>query len=606
MVTGNVFEAAGGASGGTVVIAGGIGATGAASASLYARVTVGTSASFGITPAPTATTISGSAYQYYTAENLTATATSDTLVITLPASTTIRFILNQFEQGKCITPTIITAGATATRQKQFTQMTGLDTAPWFNPNQGTIIVECTPIANTGQASVAGLFVAGSTGSFPTDAYYLQTNASSNAPNAFVKGNNVANNISTLSGVFTGRKTSLGMIYRNGVDVRCFAGPMATTNSAVAMTNTATGIVNFTVGAFAANSLHFNGWISKIRICKKALALKKAAPFTIGGKTGNTERGIICGGQSNIEGYFSSATSLTNGGERAGIALLDSVWGTSTRNWLINGTTGGTSYTAWQGTGTAIVKWKAVAEAFVRGGGSIHGIIWDQGESNIGNTVSTFKTAYQGIFDDMIAYLASLGQSNVKICIQALGRYLLNNTSTHNTNCSYHRQAYQELVAENSSTLCLAPEKYHQPLVDNLVHLTDAGYASQAPLALRKLLKFSGESVSGGVDGPAIIDVQLAGNTWTAELSHDVGGTDFTPTSSIGGFQFYNDGTEIVHTSVVRTNATHITGTLASTPSGTVKELWHCWGSIYNDAGSTIVRDNSAYNLPLHSGKWVVS
>ena len=605
VVSGNVFEASGGAAGGTVVIAGGIGATGATSASLYARVTAGTSASFGITPDAMAGTISGSAYQRFSAENLTATNASDTFVITLPASTTIRLILNQMERGTFASPAIKTAGATATRQKQFTQMADLDDAPWFSSSAGTIIAEVTPASATGQPNASGIVVAGSAGGFPTDAFYMQTNSTSHAPNAYAKGNNVANNVASLSSPLTNRKSSVGIIYRNGVDVRGFSGPVVTSNIATSMTNSATNINTLTVGSFAANTWQFNGWINRIHFFKKALSLKAAAPFAIGSNTGHSERGILFGGQSNAEGFFSAATATTNGGERAGVALLDTVWGTSTRNWLINGATGGTSYVSWQGSAPAITKWKMIAEAFVQGGGTISGIIWDQGESNVGNTASIFKTAYEGIFDDMVTYLAGLGQTGVKICIQPLGRYRLNSSSAHNTNCSYLRQAQQELASENSSTICLGPEKSHQPLVDNLVHLTDAGYASQADLTLRKLLDFNGETISGGVDGPTIGTPSRSGTTVTVPITHDTGGTDFTPTSAIGGFQFYDDGVEISITSAVRTNATTITLTLNSTPAGT-EELWYAWGSIYDDAGSTLVRDNSSYSMPLRAGKFSVT
>lgn len=605
VVTGNVFEASGGAGGGTVVIAGSIDATGSCSASLYARITAGANASFGITPDASATSISGSNYQCFVAENLNATATSDTLVITIPASTTVRFILNQLETGKFASPIIITAGATATRQKQFTKIDAINEASWFGASNGTIIVEATPALANGQPNPAGVVVAGSAGGFPTDAFYIQTNSNSNATNAYAKGNNVSNNVAALSSPLTGRKNSLGIIYRNGTDVRSFSGPMVTSNIATSMTNSASGINTLTIGSFAANTWHFNGWINKIQFFKQALSLPQAAPFAIGAATGHTERGIICGGQSNIEGYFSSAVTATNGGEHAAIGLLDDVWGTSTRNWLINAATGGTSFVSWQGTEAAITKWKLIATAFVRGGGSIDSIIWDHGESNTGNSVASFKSAYEGIFDDMIAHLSSLGQTGIKICIQPLGRYRLNSSSAHNTNCSYLRQAQQELAAENSSTICLGPEKSHQPLVDNLVHLTDAGYASQAVLTLRKALDFNGETISGAVDGPTIGTPTLSGTTVTVPITH-TDGTDFTPTSAIGGFQFYDDGTDIAISSAVRTNATTITLTLASTPSGTTKELWYAWGSLYNDLGSTLVRDNSAYAMPLRAGKWTVA
>lgn len=64
-----------------------------------------------------------------------------------------------------------------------------------------------------------------------------------------------------------------------------------------------------------------------------------------------------------------------------------------------------------------------------------------------------------------------------------------------------REAIWELAEENAH-IHRGPERFHQPLADD-VHLTDAGYEAQALLDMRKMLKVLGENVTGGVDGPAM-------------------------------------------------------------------------------------------------------
>jgi hypothetical protein len=137
-----------------------------------------------------------------------------------------------------------------------------------------------------------------------------------------------------------------------------------------------------------------------------------------------------------------------------------------------------------------------------------------------------------------------------------------------------------------------------------VHLSRVGYAGNAPLVARIALKATGESVAGGVDGPQITNVSRLVAAVTVTITHD-GGTDFTPTSSIGGFRFYDGttSTEIAISAAVRTNATTITLTLGSTPVSANQKLRYVYDQLYNTDYSTLVIDNSANLLPLRGCEW---
>lgn len=585
----------------TVTFGGTVGNVNPHSFSAFARMVEGTFGTLQLTGGtPGTVSFSNAAYERIKSEKITPSGTTVQMKINAAAGTKVRFILNQLEEGWHISSPIIIAGAAATRAADAPKYLNFD-ASGFDISKGTFVAEIEAIIPTGQKTFAGILYAASTGSFPTDGFYLQTNANSNAFNFYGKGNSVSNNVASISYPIAGRPHSVAGVYKNGVDLRAYAGPMVHTNIPITMTNSATGVITLHFASFGNSAQNLNGYLRRVLYFEEELTSQQLGYYMIGQYTGHSERAMIGGGQSNMEGYFAAASVLTNGGERAMIQALDSVWGTDTRNWVINGATGGTAIPAWQ-SGAPIAKWKDIATAYVQAGGVIDCILWDQFESDIGRTVQQFYDGWLAIFNDMRSHLAALGcNPDMPVIMVPPGRERSSSSASHNTNVSYARQARRNLAAA-FSWIHESPEKFHQPLVDNLVHLTDAGYASQGPLVIRKALKVLGETITGGVDGPTITGVEITGDTWVATLSHDIGGTDFTPTSSIGGFQFYDDGVEIAHTSVVRTDATHITGTLNSTPSG-VMELWYAWGSIYNSDGSTLVRDNSANALPLRSGKF---
>jgi hypothetical protein len=198
---------------------------------------------------------------------------------------------------------------------------------------------------------------------------------------------------------------------------------------------------------------------------------------------------------------------------------------------------------------------------------------------------------------------TLEANYVPVVIVPLGRYSLSNNQATDNNAAALKQAQQEL-ARDYAWIHLAPEKVHQPLNDAIVHLTNAGYGAQAFLVVRKMLDVLGESIVGGVDGPTISAISRSGATVTLTITHD-GGTDFTPTSSIGGFRFYDGttSTEIAVNAAVRTNATTLTLTLASTPSNATQILRYAFDQNFAVADTAFVRDNSTYPLPLRSGEW---
>jgi len=185
--------------------------------------------------------------------------------------------------------------------------------------------------------------------------------------------------------------------------------------------------------------------------------------------------------------------------------------------------------------------------------------------------------------------------NPPVMIDPLGRR--GGTFTNTGGAQLVREAEDEVALENAY-VTRGPDKYDQALFDD-VHLTDTGYVNQCERMGRKALDLLGFT-TGGVDGPSITNAVRSGTSITVTITHDAG-ADFTPTTGIEGFHFFDDASEINITAAVRTNATTITLTLASTPTG-VETLYY----IHDDENpltiANAVIDDSAPVMALRGAK----
>lgn len=613
VVTGNVFEASGGASGGTVVISGATGTTGAFSASVVARVTAGTSASFGITPAPTATTITGSAYARFLAENLTATNAADTFVITIPASTTIRFILNQLEAGANASSMIKTAGASATRAVTRLFTTNLATtfgAAW-NQSEGTLVFTGS-VSSGMDAKVTAL-----------DAMFCQFSDNSTNNRIGLRkrastGENgycqpLISNAGTVQASVSGCKPygynkHFGCALTwNQTEFSTFSGPArrVTENqsSTPAVSIPSTTLTRFDIGTSHNGGSNLFGHVKTITVINKHRRAGQIGQYYI--EAGS--RAFVSRGQSLIDNYRRSQIGLNNTGEANFRNVLDSVWtATAGKNYLIHGATGGSAMVAendggngyWYDpvTDTFGTPYQLAADAiaeFKAAGGTISGIIVDGHEQDAGALLSgtTTSAEYTECDAAVNAGLRALIGSNVPILYMPT----TNRNDTQAVGYQILRDLQKTLAASYGAGL-VGPEKFDLPLAD-AVHKTDAGYTVLGRRAARKALAVVGEAVTG-VNGPRITAASRSGSTITVTIAYDAG-TDFTPTTAISGFHFFNDSTEINITAAVRTNATTITLTLASLPTG-VERLYYGYASLFTDTIANLVLDNSAETLPLRS------
>ena len=614
VVTGNVFQIAGGASGGTAIIAGGTGATGACSASVWARDVTSTGASFGITPAPTATAISGSAYARYVSNNLTATNAADTMVITVPAGVTINFILNQLETAIFASSEIRTAGATATRQNCRISDTSINTRGYgFGMAAGAIIGEFDTydIGNHG-----AMFVYysdnndGTSGDINSVGHRMVSNRAKTdaqynwyGPTPTSPYGGTTDQLSIdKSGQGALARLRVGTSWTQGGDTYLYANPLFKRGSLGTFSRTPDRLY---IGSSVFTQQLF-GHLRKLWFFNKGLSLTEAGQYLLDG----TERVSICSGQSNMDGWFSNSTGSTNGGEQVAVTTMDSFWPT-TRNYCINGSTSGTRVSGptpascWLSedlstVGVPFQRWLDLA-TILNAQGIIPEVIFDtSGESDAGNnTKAGYKDAQIEKFTRMNAAFGITDENNfIPVMLINLGRESSSNLAGY------------QVIAEAGIELARDYPWIHYVeridiAKDGTIHINDAGCRVLARRTVRKAMKVLGETVTGPVDGPQITAVSRSGATVTVTIAYDPdGGTDFTPSSSIAGFHFFDNNVdtsgEIAITAAVRTNATTITLTLASTPSNVNQLLYYGWRSLQAEDATiaNLVKDNSAETLPV--------
>ncbi|MCB1592021.1 MAG: hypothetical protein KDI90_06170 [Alphaproteobacteria bacterium] len=583
-----IDNAQGGSGTAYVTIAGTVGNTNAHSMSCYIYPLIGAGA-IQLSDGGGYTAISSvSAYTLVQKHNITPTSTSRQMRLSCPIGHKARFLLWQLEEGTACTTPIITSGATATRQHNRILLTTLASLQAWNPDEGAMTVEFTPLNDGGDAlSSDQYFILASNGTGVNDAFgVFGITPRMKARARVAAGGTQFANADTGQGFVKGKTYPAGITWQNGVSAKAFTGPAVFGD--YTMSASASGFTRMYIGGRDTGNA-IQGHVRTAKIFDQTRTLSQMAS----GLFSSNDWALAFSGQSNSVGYFSQQSDSTNGGERAMQPVLDAFWNAGTRNWLINGGTNGTSIGNWTApSGTALARWKEIVGAYMEAGGQVKAIVWDQGEANQGDPVATLKSGWLSIFNDLRSFLAARGGSgNEPVIIIPIGR-----RTDADQDYRTLRQAQTELAAENA-WIHLAPEKWHQTLDADGIHLADVGYAANGPHVVRKALKVLGESVSGGVDGPVISNVVRTGTTVTVTLSHDAG-TDFTPTSGIEGFAFLDDGVPIAITAAVRTNATTITLTLASAPAG-VEEVYHGYRSMYGVNPANLVRDNEAtYPKPL--------
>ena len=350
-----------------------------------------------------------------------------------------------------------------------------------------------------------------------------------------------------------------------------------------------------VGASSAPSEHLDGAIAEIISVKRAMTTEELIETFkyLGEKYDITPVFTSLGGQSNGDDRFTSAIYEFNAispvnnqyinGTSRGRALLNSNGGTNTwYNWDTSTIEGD----AWDKYAASIAPY------------DISYVVWDHGESDF---IATYFDRYETAIKEVFAEIHARTGADIYVTIP----FGTSNTgsawdgTTEDESAQGIRDIYYRVIDE-VPYVHKGAERFDLSKADSQ-HLDVAG---------RQLLaERDAYILAGGSAGPEVSNVVRSGTTVTVTITHG-DGTDFTPTTGIEGFYFTDDGSEISITSAVRTNATTITLTLDSAPTGD-EVLYYYFGD--NGVGVTdeanLVIDNSAgvtglsKGMPLRAMKW---
>ena len=326
---------------------------------------------------------------------------------------------------------------------------------------------------------------------------------------------------------------------------------------------------------------------------------------------------LCVGQSNMENWFvvgtHSAVSLA--AKQSG-----SVYGGSSGTWAAMSTTGNganefaaqliatygipVGMLAYAVGGTVIAQWDQSTDAYPRNaikaaqdvGGAVEYILWAQGEGDglSGTAQSTYETGLTNCISNFRAQITNgSGETNLPFLLSILGR----GTSIGTDAQAAAIRAGQFNVAAAIADVYVAATAFDLPLAD-AAHYTSAGYVTHGARFAQTVRYILGDSTYHR--GPYITNAKVVDSTHIDVTITHRGGTDFTPTTAINGFEIDDGGTIVVPSAANRQSATVIR--LTHTAVGSTATLRYGYGA---DGGVTFayviadtVADNSAVVFPL--------
>jgi hypothetical protein len=257
------------------------------------------------------------------------------------------------------------------------------------------------------------------------------------------------------------------------------------------------------------------------------------------------------------------------------------WG----SWLLGSGADPESYSANTQLTTAL-------DAITAVGGNVEAVLWIGSESDWEDTTSWYEAGLVGYYN----ILKSAIRSDIPLLCNTIGR---ETGAGH----SYSNMSGWPKTRNSTIKVCNATQgmRVAAQIIDcgigtSDIHLNNTGMILQAQRFAQSELRRLGKAAYSG-RGPRITGFTKVDATHVDVTIAHRGGTDFTPTSGITGFQIFDDATEETITSAVRQNATTIRLTVSGSLDGTVslRYMFH-----NNPTFSGQVADNTAMSLPLEA------
>jgi len=225
------------------------------------------------------------------------------------------------------------------------------------------------------------------------------------------------------------------------------------------------------------------------------------------------------------------------------------------------------------------------------GGSVEYVLWAQGETDGMNATAqaTYHTALGTLLTNLRANITAVS-GTLPMITSIPGRYT---DGTEDAGWNNVRAATIQKIAGDSDVY-KGGETITYDLNGNIHYGSGTeGYIKHGKLIAQAVLDDLGEVTYS--TGPSIDTFTLVTSTIVyVNITHS-GGTDFTPTTGITGFEVFDDGSPVTISSAVRENADTIRLTLASAITGTATARY-LWGVKPTVTGA--VKDNTSLLYPL--------
>jgi len=540
-------------------------------------------------------------------EDFTPTNTGRTMRVYAAFNHDVIFWLNSLEEATFSTTPIVVAGAAATRAVDRVQATNLATAfgAAWNQAQGTLGIQVRAPIVWASDQIFSQFSDNSTNNVIGLRLYNGGGETGYVRPVIVSATTTQPAVSVAK-VLPNRDFPMAVAWGDG-DYKTIGGAGRTRRETGATLPSAT-LTRFDLTTRHNGGTPFYGVIKKLMVADRPLSNAQ-----IGAQLMDSgARGIVTAGQSLVDNHRRSQVELDNTGEAAFNTVLDGIWTASAgNNWMVHGAVGGAAVLekhagaagSYYDSDTQQFKvvydvWKDSVDFFLGGGGTIDAIVWDGAQQDASAGAFATPTLTQEEFDGHVTVWNQMRSviGDVPVIISpTTGR-------TDTEAVSY--QGLRELqwrLADEVAYAYRGAESFDLPKAD-AIHLTSAGYVTKAQRESRKTLKVLGETISGGVDGASVVSAIRTGTSIVVTLAHDAG-TDFTPSTGVRGFRFFDGASPIAITAAVRTNATTITLTLASAPTG-LETLYYGYASLFAEAGdyANLVLDNGTPIMPLRAYK----
>lgn len=553
-----------------------------------------------------------------TAENYSPNASARYLQINLSAGKTIYIIGAQYEEDTRLTSPIINPndGAASTRNYDEVYFDNIDTAAWWNQSNGAIVWLGNQYGLLNEVE-QGYFGANE-GNGANNQIVMRMISTDEFSECNYKVGGSDQLLDKIGKHLSDDTYMCGVVFRDGY-LQPFHGHGLNFLKDTSFTKQTETLTKLRLGREQQYYGYADCSIEKLVVLKGNVTLKDVAKAVL--SSNNTA--IPFEGQSNAA-YHSknqSVSPYTNAGEVAALAEMANYYSAG-RNAIANGAVGGAGLYYRNNVnnyflendgithGPVLVNAIEQIEALVAAGVNIPGIFWRQGSTDV--NAETYTTMYDGTLA-VVTALRNAAGGNVPVVLGYPARRSDAGTFDNQYTTRWI-EVYTDLAA-NVAWIHLAPNTRVHPLLDETgvsdgVHISDAGFQQDAIYIVRKIADLDGQSVTGPVDGSTISNVTRSTTTVTVTLTHPTGITDFTPTSGIEGFRFFHGetgdmtDTEITINAAVRTNATTITLTLDSAPTGSIEKLYYCCGTgfeISDPANLVVGNDTNTMPLQIYDG-----